>query len=129
MNKVILIGRLTRDPEVRWTTATPALCVAKFGIAVDRRVKSENEPQADFLNCTAFGKTAEHVEKYWKKGMKAAIEGRLQVSQYTDKAGQKRTDYQVVVEQIEFCEKKEQIGTRPADFVPGDPDEGLPFTF
>lgn len=136
MNKFFCTGRLTKDPDVRWTAGSPSTCVAKFGIAVDRKVKKEGAVQVDFLNCTAWGKLAEHMEKYWFKGMKAVIEGRLEVSQWQDKTGQKRTDYQIVVEQIEFGEKKDpdrqpaETTTAAQDFasIP-DGDEGIPFTF
>lgn len=135
MNKISLIGRLTRDPEIRWSTANDNLCIARIGIAVDRRTKSRDVQQVDFLNCTAFGKMAEHIEKYWRKGMKAGITGRLQASPYTDKAGNKRVDHQIIIEEIDFCERKEAIDAGKAaqeqnDFRPvDDGDEGLPFQF
>lgn len=125
MNKLQMSGRLTRDPEVRYTAGSTPTALAKFGIAVDRKVRSENAPQVDFFNCVAWGKTAEHMEKYWRKGMKAMIGGRLENNIWTDKTGQKHTDAQIVVEEIEFCEKKENNLAEP----PAESREELPFEF
>lgn len=124
MNKWIGTGRLTRDPEIRYTTGENKTAVASFSIAVDRRGKQES----DFFNCTAWGKTAEHMEKYWRKGMKAAIVGRLEAENWTGKDGQKRTSVKIVAEEIEFCEKKEKAPEKawePMDEV----QEDLPFKF
>lgn len=138
MNLVVLTGRLTRDPEVRWTTGSTPTSIAKFGLAVDRKFKSAETVQADFFNVTAFGKLAEHLEKYWWKGMKALCVGRLENSSWTDKAGNKRVDTQIILESIEFCEKKEQDRQptpQPADqegfqqIPESDEDMGIPFTF
>lgn len=103
MNKCVLIGRLTRDPEVRTAGETS---VARFSLAVDRRFKKDGEQTADFINCVAFGKTAEFVEKYAHKGTKFAVEGRIQTGSYTNKDGQKVYTTDVVVEQLEFAESK-----------------------
>lgn len=103
MNKCMLIGRLTRDPEVR---AAGETSVARFSLAVDRRFKKDGEQTADFINCVAFGKTAEFVEKYAHKGTKFAVEGRIQTGSYTNKDGQKVYTTDVVVEQLEFAESK-----------------------
>ncbi len=139
MNKLFLTGRFTRDPEVRTTGETS---VARFALAVDRKFKREGEPDADFFNCTAFGKTADFVEKYFKKGMKANICGRVQNDNYTDKNGNKCYSVQIMVEEIEFGESKNASGnteaytaapkasTAPGGFmnIPDDvSDEGLPF--
>jgi len=104
MNKVILMGRLTRDPEV--SSSASGTTFARFSIAVDRRFKREGEPDADFFNCTAFGKTAEFVERYLKKGTKVVTTGRLQNNNYTNKEGQKVYDVRIMVEEIEFAESK-----------------------
>ncbi len=104
MNKVILMGRLTRDPEV--SSSASGTTFARFSIAVDRRFKREGEPDADFFNCTAFGKTAEFVERYLKKGTKVVVTGRLQNNNYTNKEGQKVYDVRIMVEELEFAESK-----------------------
>ena len=113
MNKVILMGRLARDPEVRYSTSGKT--VAKFSLAVDRKFKQDNGPTADFFNCTTFGKQAEFVEKYLKKGTKVVVSGRIQNDNYTDKNGNQVYSTQIMVEEIEFAESKkaasEQGGT------------------
>lgn len=106
MNKVILMGRLTRDPDVRYSQGENALAVARFSLAVDRRFKRPGEPDADFINCVAFGKTAEFTEKYIKQGTKVAAVGRIQTGSYTNKEGQKVYTTDVVVEELEFAESK-----------------------
>ena len=106
MNKVILMGRLTRDPEVRYTQGDNASAVARFSLAVDRRFKKDGEQTADFINCVAFGKTGEFIEKYGRKGTKFVVEGRIQTGSYTNKDGQKVYTSDVVVEQVEFAESK-----------------------
>ncbi len=104
MNKVILMGRLTRDPEV--SSSTSGTTFARFSIAVDRRFKREGQADADFFNCTSFGKQAEFVEKYIKKGTKVVVTGRLENNNYTNKEGQKVYDVRIMVEEIEFAESK-----------------------
>lgn len=106
MNKAIMIGRLTRDPDIRYTQGENQTAIAKFSLAVDRRWKREGEPDADFFNCTAFGRQAEFVEKYLKKGTKIAITGRVQNDNYTDRNGQKVYSVQIMVEEMEFAESK-----------------------
>ena len=107
MNKVILMGRLTRDAEVRYSQGDSQSAVARFTLAVDRRFKRENDPQtADFINCVAFGKTAEFLERFGRKGTKFGIEGRIQTGSYTNKDGQKVYTTDVVVEEQEFAESK-----------------------
>ena len=107
MNKVILMGRLTADPEVRYTQGENALCIARYRLAVDRKFKRDGEPEADFISCVAFGKSGEFAEKYLHKGMKIAVTGRIQTGSYDDKETGKRvytTD--IVVEEHEFAESK-----------------------
>ena len=106
MNKIILLGRIVRDPEVRYTQGQNAMAIGKFSLAVNRKYKRENEPEADFFNCTSFGKQAEFVEKYLKKGSKVLISGRVQNDNYTNKEGQKVYSVQIMVEEIEFAESK-----------------------
>ena len=106
MNKIILMGRLTRDPEVRYSQGESSLAIARFSLAVDRRFKRQGEPEADFFNCTAFGKQAEFVEKYLKQGTKILLSGRVQNDNYTNKEGQKVYSVQIMIEEIEFAESK-----------------------
>jgi single-strand DNA-binding protein len=111
MNKAILIGRLTRDPEVRYSQGENSTAVARFTLAVDRRFKRAGETQdADFIGCVAFGKQAEFVEKYFKQGMKMVAVGRIQTGSYTNKDGQKVYTTDVVAEEIEFAESKGSNG-------------------
>ena len=105
MNKIMLIGRLTKDPELRYTQSGTA--VANFTLAVNRRFTNQNgEREADFINCQAWQKTAEFVANYFKKGQQMALEGRLQVRAYDDQSGQKHWVTEVVAEQVEFCGSK-----------------------
>lgn len=141
MNKVILMGRLTRDPEVRYTQGDNASAVARFSLAVDRRFKKDGEQTADFINCVAFGKTGEFIEKYGRKGTKFVVEGRIQTGSYTNKDGQKVYTTDVVVEQVEFAESKTSAdgnttnntanSNAPTDTsfmdIPDSIDEELPF--
>ena len=109
MNKVILMGRLTRDPEVRYTQGDNSLCIANFTVAVDRRMGRNNQdggPTADFIPCVVFGKQAEHVEKYYRKGLKTCLSGRIQTRNYTNREGVKVYVTEVVVEDLEFAESK-----------------------
>jgi single-strand DNA-binding protein len=110
MNKVVLMGRLTRDPEVRYSQAAEPLAIARYTLAVDRRFSRKNadngEQTADFINCVSFGKTAEFAEKYYKKGIKIAVSGRIQTGSYTNKEGAKVYTTEVVVEEQEFAESK-----------------------
>lgn len=138
MNKCVLMGRLTRDPEVRMSGDT---AVARFSLAVDRRFKKDGEQTADFINCVAFGKTGEFIEKYGRKGTKFVVEGRIQTGSYTNKDGQKVYTTDVVVEQVEFAESKASAdgnttnntsnSNTPTDTsfmdIPDSIDEELPF--
>ena len=107
MNKVILMGRLTRDPDVRYSNGEQATAVARFTLAVDRRVaRRDGEQTADFIGCVAFGRTAEFVEKYFRQGMRMVISGRIQTGSYTNRDGQKVYTTDVVAEEVEFAESK-----------------------
>lgn len=106
MNKVILMGRLTRDPETRYTEGSNNTCVSRFSLAVERRFKREGEPDADFFNCTSFGRQGEFVEKYLRQGTKVVVVGRLQQDNYTNRNGEKVYSIQVIVEEVEFAESK-----------------------
>lgn len=106
MNAAVLMGRLTRDPDVRYTQGPEQKAVARFTLAVDRRIRSENGPSADFISCVAFGKAAEFIEKYFRKGMKMSVTGRIQTGTYTNKEGQKVYTTDVVCNEVEFVEKK-----------------------
>ena len=125
-NKVIMMGRLTRDPEVRYSNDNKA--VANFTLAVDRRYKRDGDPDADFFFCTAFGKTAEFAEKYLKKGTKIVLDGHLQNDTY-EKDGQKKTTTKIMVDSCEFAESKSQSNdTAPKQQTEADIMDELPFT-
>ena len=139
MNKVVLMGRLTRDPEVRYSQGENALATARLSLAVDRRFKRDGEQSADFINCVAFGKTAEFIEKYGRKGTKFVVEGRIQTGSYTNKDGVKVYTTDVVIEQVEFAESKNSAeqnatnenvrDTNDIDYmnIPNGVDEEMPF--
>lgn len=107
MNKVILMGRLTKDPEVRWSQGNEPMAIARYTLAVDRRGNRDAEQTADFINCVAFGRNGEFAEKYLKKGVKIAVTGRIQTGSYTNNNGQKVYTTEVVAEEHEFCESKQ----------------------
>ena len=116
MNKTILMGRLTRDPDIRWTQQQDGeqLCIARYTLAVDRRGRQkENQQSADFISCVAFGKLGEFAEKYLKQGTKIAITGRIQTGSY-EKDGRKIYTTDVVIEEQEFAESKKQEETPPS---------------
>ena len=127
MNKVILMGRLTRDPEVRYSQGENATAIARYTIAVDRRYKKEGDPSADFIGCVAFGKLAEFAEKYLRKGTKVVVTGRIQTGSYTNKDGQKVYTTDVVVEENEFAESKRSDDNAPASSAPASMPEGNGF--
>ncbi|RDU24449.1 single-stranded DNA-binding protein [Anaerosacchariphilus polymeriproducens] len=143
MNKVILMGRLTRDPEVRYSQGDNAMAIARYTLAVDRRFKRDGDATADFIGCVAFGKQGEFAEKYFRQGTKIAVTGRIQTGSYTNKDGQKVYTTDVVVEEQEFAESKAaaseggyQQASRPAPSeaagdgfmnIPDGIDEELPF--
>lgn len=106
MNKVTLMGNLTRDPDVRYSQGEKSTCVARYTLGIRRRFHRDGDPDSDFINCVAFGKQGEFAEKYLKKGMKIAICGRIQTGSYTDKDGIKRYTTDVVVEEHYFVESK-----------------------
>lgn len=107
MNRVILIGRLTRDPDIRYTQGQNGqICTARYTLAVDRRRRAEGEQNADFISCVAFGRSGEFADKYLHKGMKIAIFGRIQTGSYTNRDGVKVYTTDVIVEDQEFCESK-----------------------
>ena len=106
MNKVILMGRLTRDPEVRYGAGENSTAVARYTIAVDRRFKRDGEQSADFIGCVAFGRNAEFAEKYLRQGTKIVLTGRIQTGSYTNRDGQKVYTTDIVVEEQEFAENK-----------------------
>ena len=130
MNKVILIGRLTRDTETRYSGE---LAISRYTLAVDRRFKKDGEPEADFINCVAFGKSGEFAEKYFRKGMKVSVAGRIQTGSYTNNEGVKVYTTDIVVEEQEFCESKnaqEKPSASSSDGfmnIPDGIDEELPF--
>lgn len=143
MNKVILMGRLTRDPVVRYTqrdSSQEQTCIARYTLAVDRRFKRDGEQAADFIGCVAFGRDAEFAEKYFRQGTKIAITGRIQTGSYTNRDGQKVYTTDVVIEEQEFAESKKAAGqqeaqndTYPAGSdgfmnIPDGIDEELPFS-
>ncbi|SCP99365.1 single-stranded DNA-binding protein [Anaerobium acetethylicum] len=143
MNKVILMGRLTRDPEMRYSQGEQSTAIARFSLAVDRRFKRQGDPDADFFNCTAFGKQAEFAEKYLRQGTKMLVSGRVQNDNYTNKEGQKVYSVQIMVDELEFAESKNassennyQPASRPSPSmasgdgfmnIPDGIDEELPF--
>lgn len=115
MNKVILMGRLTREPEVRYSQRAEPLAIARYTLAVNRRFKRQGDPEADFINCVAFGKAGEFAEKYFKKGQLVSVVGRLQVRGWEDNEGKKRWSTDVIVEEQYFAESKKESGeSKPA---------------
>ena len=138
MNKVILMGRLTRDPDIRYSQGEQPTTIARYSLAVDRRfAKKDGDGQtADFINCVVFGKGAEFAEKYLHKGTKVVVAGRIQTGSYTNKEGQKVYTTDVVVEEQEFAESKKAAegasaaaapAADSAEFLNADIDEELPF--
>lgn len=133
MNKVILMGRLTRSPEVRYSQGAEPVAVARYTLAVNRRFKRKDEPEADFIPCVAFGKRGEFAEKYFRKGQLVGVIGRLQVRSWEDKEGKKHWTTEVIIEEQHFAESKaaKENGQAPADgFYPIDEtveDDDLPF--
>jgi len=142
MNKVVLMGRLTRDPDVRYTRGERAMAVANYTLAVDRRGRKsqEGEANADFIQCTAFDKAGEFAEKYFRQGMRVLISGRIQTGSYTDRDGRKVYTTQVIIEEQEFADSKgaggekgqksQQANVDADGFMnipDGVEDEGLPF--
>ena len=141
LNKVLLMGRLTRDPEIRYSQSAEPMAIARYSLAVERRFKREGEPKADFIPCVAFGKQGEFAERYFRKGQLVSVAGRLQVRNWEDNEGKKRTATEVVVEEQYFAESKKdeektynqavkEKNKAPEGFSPIDEDiedEDLPF--
>ena len=137
MNKVIEIGRLTKDPEIRYSQGASSTCIARYTLAVDRKFKQEGQPTADFINCIAFGKLGEFAEKYLHKGVKIAVVGRIQTGSYKNKDGNTVYTTDVVVEEQEFCESKSQSNSQPQPTpsndnswmnIPDGIEDSLPFS-
>ena len=118
MNKVVLMGRLTRDPEVRYSQGENALAIARYTLAVDRRFKRDGEQSADFINCVVFGKSAEFTERYFRQGMRVTVCGRIQTGSYTNRDGVKVYTTEVVVEGQEFAESKNASGAQSYQNAP-----------
>ncbi|NLK37113.1 MAG: single-stranded DNA-binding protein [Epulopiscium sp.] len=122
MNKVILMGRLAKDPEIRYTQSSESLAVVRYTLAVNRRFKRQGEPDADFINCVAFGKSGEFANQYFKKGQMVSIVGRLQVRSWDDQSGQKRWSTDVIVEEQYFAESKASTDSHKANSAPKQQD-------
>lgn len=139
MNKVILMGRLTGDPEMRYGTGERNMAAGRYTLAVNRRYQRNGEQQADFIRCVAFDKAAEFAEKYFRKGMRVCVTGRIRTGSYTNREGQKVYTTDVIIEEQEFAESKKEAGqqdwgSRPEGIgdgfmhIPdGVEDESLPF--
>ena len=141
MNRVILMGRLTRDPEVRYTSGENSMAVARYTLAIDRAIKKQGEQSADFINCVAVSKAAEFAEKYFRQGMRVLVSGRIQTGNYTNKEGQKVYTTEVILDSQEFADSKEESANSKGtsnqgtcvdadgfmNIPDGVDDEGLPF--
>lgn len=139
MNKTVLVGRLVKDPEVRYSTGEKSMAIGRFILAVDRRYKKEGEPAADFIPCVVFGRSAEFLEKYFRQGMRVSISGRIQTGSYVNKEGYKVYTTEVIVEELEFAQSKSegQVNSTSNDVshssgdgfmnIPDGMDEDLPF--
>ena len=140
MNKGILMGRLTRDPEIRYSQGERSTAVARYSLAVNRTFKRDGEPDADFINCVAFGRQAEFAEKYFHKGIRIVITGRIQTGSYTNKEGQRVYTTDIIADDQEFADSKnasaggkqapemgKPIGDGFMSIPNGVEDEGLPF--
>ncbi len=114
MNKVILMGNLTRDPEIRYSQGENSLAIARFSIAVNRRFARQGDTDVDFFNCTAFGRQAEFVEKYFHQGSRMLLSGRVQNDNYTNKNGEKVYSVQIIAEEVEFAERKSTADSNAA---------------
>lgn len=133
MNSVQLVGRLTKEPDVKYTNGGST--IARFNLAVDRRFKQEGQPDADFPSVVAFGKTAEFIEKYFHKGMRIGVIGRIQTGSYKDKDGKTIYTTDIIAENVEFVESKNTGNTEPVSNqaddgfmnIPDGIDEELPF--
>lgn len=127
MNKVILMGRLTKDPEIRYSSGENPMAIARYTLAVDRRFKRAEDAKADFIGCIGFGKQAEFAEKYLHQGLKICVVGHIQTGSYTNKDGQKVYTTDIVIEEHEFCEtKKASESTEKYMQIP-EGEEELPY--
>lgn len=115
MNKVILMGNLTRDPRIRYTQGEKTMAIARFSLAINRRFSRDGETNVDFFNCTAFGKQAEFVEKYFRQGSRMLLVGRIQNDNYTNKNGDKVYSVQIMADEIEFAERKQAGGNNNSE--------------
>ena len=122
MNKAVLVGRLTKDPEVRYSHGENTITVGRYTLAVERRFKREGEPTADFIPCVVFGRPAEFAEKYFRQGMRVSISGRIQTGSYTNKNGVKVHTTEVIVEEQEFAESRAEQNSRGS--IPSQSDQG-----
>lgn len=125
MNKVVLMGRLTKDPDVRYTQDAQPMCIARYTLAVDRRGKKDGQQNADFISIKAFGKGGEFAEKYLHKGMKVAVSGHIQTGSYTNRDGQKVYTTDVIADEQEFCESKAANDTAQ-NYTPKETQKGTP---
>lgn len=112
MNKVIMLGRLVRDPETRYSGADNSMAVCRYTLAVDKKFKKDGEATADFINCISFGKSAEFAEKYFTKGLRVAVSGRIQTGSYTNRDGQKVYTTDVVVEEHEIAQSRSEASNQ-----------------
>lgn len=123
MNKVVLVGRLTRDPEVRYSQGDSSTAVARYTVAVDRRFKRDNEPTADFIPCVVFGRSAEFAEKYFRQGMRVSVSGRIQTGSYTNKDGVRVYTTDIIVEEQEFAESRAESEANRGSFQYSAPSQ------
>lgn len=121
MNKVVLMGRIVRDPEVKYSRGEKSMAIARYTLAVDRKIKKDNDATADFISCVAFGKSGEFAEKYFRKGTKVAVSGHIQTGSYTNKDGNKVYTTDVIVDEQEFAESKNAASNNNAN---GNVDNG-----
>lgn len=125
MNKAVLVGRLTKNPEIRYSQGGNTMAVGRYTLAVDRRFKRENEPVADFIPCVVFGRSAEFAEKYFCQGMRVSVSGRIQTGSYTNKDGMRVFTTEVVVEEQEFAESRAESEGRNNQYVPNQSGVGF----
>ena len=126
MNKVVLVGRLTRDPEVRYSQGDSSTAVARYTLAVDRRFKRDNEPSADFIPCVVFGRSGEFAEKYFRQGMRVSVSGRIQTGSSTNKDGVRVYTTEVIVEEQEFAESRAESEANRGAFHQSPPSQAAP---
>lgn len=129
MNKVMLVGRMVADPEVRYTQGENSYAIANYRLAVERRQKTNDGQTADFINCKAFGKTAEFIEKYFSKGRRIGVIGRINTGSYTNRENQKVYFVEVIADEVEFVDNAPKANDQEKDImsVPDSLEEELPF--